>query len=127
MKRSSIPIVAMVLLSVGCGEEPTSVPDLPLAPLAPQVGSVPWGDYLPTPAGWWHRSCVHAIPEGAKVLRDRHVRREDGTTYRLPQCQYPAFPRLPQQAKAKRDPFVVPEINDYVQDAHDFVTGSNSY
>ncbi len=133
MKRSSITILAMVLFSIGCGEEPTSVPDLPLAPLAPlapQVGGVPGGDYVVTPAGWWHRSCVHAIPKGAKVLRDRHVRREDGTTYRLPQCRHPAFPRLPGQANAGRGrggPFVVPDINGHLEYAFDSLTGSNSY
>ena len=42
-----------------------------------------------TPAGWYHRSCVHEVPNGARVGRDRVVTRNDGTSYHVPECMYP--------------------------------------
>jgi hypothetical protein len=47
-------------------------------------------DYIATPAGWYHRSCIHEIAPGAVVDR-RHgtVKRHDGSTYQLPTCLYP--------------------------------------
>src|SRR5438093_882792 len=47
-------------------------------------------DYILTPAGWYHRSCVHEIAAGAVVHRRQGiVQRRDGSTYQLPTCLYP--------------------------------------
>src|SRR3982074_3371885 len=43
-------------------------------------------DWIRTPAGLYHRSCVHEIPDGAVVGMDNVVRRRDGTSYTLPPC-----------------------------------------
>jgi hypothetical protein len=46
-------------------------------------------DWVRTPAGEFHRSCVHEIPDGAVVDKDS-VRRRDDTSYLLPVCKFAA-------------------------------------
>ena len=53
------------------------------------------GDYVATPAGWWHRSCVHGVPNGAHMDRNGIVRRPDGSTFQIPRCRYAAYPTRP--------------------------------
>jgi len=53
------------------------------------------GDYVATPAGWWHRSCVHAVPNGSHLERNGRVTRPDRSTVQLPRCQYPSYPTRP--------------------------------
>lgn len=47
-------------------------------------------DWVRTPAGILHRTCVHEIPRGAVLGRERVVRRHDGSSYTLPACKYAA-------------------------------------
>jgi hypothetical protein len=60
----------------------------------PAGGSAAGGpdDYVVTPAGSIHRSCVHELPSGATVDEAGHVTLPDGSTYQLPPCQYPKRP-----------------------------------
>jgi len=76
---------SIALLISACTEKPTG---LEMPPQALQ--SSPPNDYVTTPAGWYHRSCVHEIENGAHVDKRRRVRRRDGTTYQIPNCLYPA-------------------------------------
>jgi hypothetical protein len=47
-------------------------------------------DYVQTPAGLYHRSCVHEVASGAVVDRRLGmVMRRDGSSYQLPTCLYP--------------------------------------
>ncbi len=43
-------------------------------------------EFGPTPAGWYPRSCVHEIPDGAYVDINNVVHLKDGTTYQIPRC-----------------------------------------
>lgn len=58
----------LALVAVGsCGREPTA-PDQSHNDLLPAAAfQGPDADYVPTPAGWYHRSCIHPVPQGAHV------------------------------------------------------------
>jgi hypothetical protein len=49
----------------------------------------PQGELVFTPAGWYHRSCVYEVPNGARVSRTGQVTRSDDSSYQLPECPYP--------------------------------------
>lgn len=55
----------------------------------------PRPDYVATPSGWRHKSCVHEIPDGAEVSEEpdgRYVVRGAGRALqRLAKCQFPAI------------------------------------
>jgi len=52
-------------------------------------------DYVQTPAGLYHRTCVNVIPDGARLRADQKtVTRKDGTSYQLPECLQPGAPGL---------------------------------
>jgi hypothetical protein len=48
-------------------------------------------DYVITPAGYYHRSCVHEIESGAVVGKTGLVTRKNGTNYQIPLCLYPVY------------------------------------
>jgi hypothetical protein len=52
-------------------------------------------DYVATPAGWYHRSCVHEIENASRVDKDGLVTRRDGTTYQIPKCLYRVYAAQP--------------------------------
>jgi len=82
----------LLLLAVGaCAREPT-VPGVDAAERAgPAAIAAQLPGYVNTPAGWYHSSCVHPVPNGALVdARTGVVTRRDGTTFSTPKCQYPA-------------------------------------
>jgi hypothetical protein len=56
-------------------------------------------DWIRTPAGLSHRSCVHEIPAGAVVGVDNVVRRRDGTSYTLPPCLFPGHSSIPRELR----------------------------
>jgi hypothetical protein len=88
MKRLGLRILALVGVA-GC-TEPASLPPGPLGNPPDDVSAVPDG-YVATPAGWYHRSCVPEIEEGARIGKGGLVTRKDGTTYQLAKCQYPRY------------------------------------
>ncbi len=87
MKRLGWSILALVGLA-GC-TEPASLPP-PSENQSDQASPAP-DDYVATPAGWYHRSCVPEIEEGARIGRDGLVTRQDGTTHQLVPCRYPRY------------------------------------
>jgi len=49
-------------------------------------------DYVITPFGWFHPSCVGAVPSGGTVLADGRVRHADGTVdAQAPVCHYASY------------------------------------
>lgn len=49
-------------------------------------------DYVATPGGLMHKSCVYGLREGESVGEEAGViRRRDGSSFRLPRCEYPGF------------------------------------
>jgi len=82
-------LVVGLITSIGACNEPMSVTRGQSTDMA--VGAVievP-DDYVATPAGWYHRSCVHEIEDGALVGKDGLVTRRDGAIYQLTRCLYP--------------------------------------
>ncbi len=97
MKRTTYLSVLLVSLGIaGCTDVPTSTSPTELAPsegeqpqMSRQDAAAPRGELIATPSGWYHRSCVHAIPEGARGNRHGTVTRRDGTSFQTPNCLYP--------------------------------------
>jgi Big-like domain-containing protein len=114
----------IVLLAVAACSEPASSPPQPSASkVGEDAGAIP-NDYVVTPAGWYHRSCVHQIEDGALVGRNGLVRRKDGSTYQLPKCGYPI-----QRARGRPDtrgrPAARPPADSgWIEFAYDFTPGS---
>lgn len=96
--RTAYPTLALIIFT-GCQKASlpnatTAAPQIAAAAAAPAADSATAAiaadtDWIRTPAGLVHRSCVHEIPEGAVVRKDS-VRRRDGTTYALPVCRFKA-------------------------------------
>ena len=83
--------------------------------------------YVPTPAGWLHKSCVHEIPDGARVMaRSRVVARRDGTSYQVPRCRYPAYSTLPNVSRT-RGHQPPPDAEGWIEYAFDYVPSPDRY
>src|SRR6266568_4644975 len=96
---NTLTVVALLAATslVACTEK--AVP--PDAPRSVLMGDAsPGPDFVATPAGWFHRSCVHEIPNGAKVDAAGNVTRADGTTFQIPKCQYASTWNVPQPRSA---------------------------
>lgn len=108
--------------------EPTAAASLPSMP-----HGVP-GDYVVTPNGFFHPSCVHRIESDETLHADGRVVREDGSERRTTPCAYPhyaadgtrlardAVPPLP-AATAQVPP---PVINGWVAYGHYFLPQANA-
>lgn len=96
-RRTTFTLLALVLPSLllvsACGETSTQ-PNTPLGGMS-RSNAAPPSDYVATPAGWYHRSCVHEIPNGARVDAKGLVTRSDRSTFQIPQCSYPIYPSAP--------------------------------
>jgi hypothetical protein len=75
-------------------EVPVSVADSTAPADSAVATTVADSDWIRTPAGLMHRSCVHHIPAGAAVHGDT-VRTADGGSYVLPRCRYKGISTLP--------------------------------
>ncbi len=98
MGKSTLHNLLVVgLVAIGACNEPMSVTrEQPTESVVQALIAVP-DDYVATPAGWYHRSCVHEIEDGALVGKNGLVTRRDGTIYQLTRCLYPVrgAPRAP--------------------------------
>jgi hypothetical protein len=96
MSRTLVLSGSMALFAAvaACGEGPGVQP-------AQEEAAFSASDYLPTPGGYRHRSCVHEIEEGARVEGQR-VLRKDGTSYELPTCKFPLLADLKDAAPLSR-------------------------
>src|SRR2546425_8344311 len=83
-------VLGVLASMVGC-TEPAGLNPGTSSTRASQPAPEVRANYVRTPAGWYHRSCVHEIEEGALVEKDGLVRRRDGTTYQIPKCLYPVY------------------------------------
>ena len=82
-------LVLALLAGTGACSEPTSVTQDSARRTVTQDLRPANDDYVPTPAGWYHRSCVHQVEDGASVRPDGVVTRKDKTSYRVSRCAYP--------------------------------------
>ncbi len=81
----------LVLLSLLAAHSADLTAQRPVGPGRPS--SVP-ADYLVTPFGYFHPSCVKRLAKGDVLLRDsRSVKHADGNFDSLPTCNYPRYLR----------------------------------
>lgn len=67
-------------------------------PNDPELAGLPYEirkDYVVTPAGLFHRSCVNQVDNGSTVLADGSIKNKDGSIRSTTPCQYPSFRWLP--------------------------------
>ena len=105
--RRSRAMSVILALIIGAGCRQSSLPNAsgtePRAVAAARdtlldstlIRTAPDSEWVQTPAGLMHRSCVHQIPAGATVLSRDTVRRADGSRYVLPRCRYRGRSSLP--------------------------------
>jgi hypothetical protein len=62
------------------------------APAGPNRPAQVPEDFVVTPFGYFHPSCVVHLAEGEELLQGgRVIQRADGTTYSVPVCEYPHY------------------------------------
>ena len=85
-------------------------------------GNVP-AEYVVTPFGYFHPSCVQSIGEGEALLANGQVRHSDGSVTGATSCDYPRYAPdgSPKTATAKMQ---VPEISGWLENAN-FVAAAN--
>jgi hypothetical protein len=89
MKNLMRGSVGLLFASVlwGCGPEPQAEPE------GPPVSGPDMSEYVVTPNGFWHHSCVHEVPEGAVSRTDRagqlEVLMKDTVIAKHPPCRFP--------------------------------------
>lgn len=121
--------VATLLFATACSDKSPSglSPGQPRLSVAQAVGSEIPPDYVVTPMGLYHRSCVHEIPAGAIVDRQGRVTRRDGVAYQIPQCAYEHFSSMP---NGPFDPSP-PQVSNWIERTDYCLDGycgtSNSY
>lgn len=111
-----------VAVAVGCKD--TAMPVAPIATpsrstVGEQVSPAASGDLVATPDGWYHRSCVHEIPNGAHVDIHGQVHRKDGSAYQVSTCTHPGRVIVASQQRT-----VAPTINGWLEWA-DFQSSYN--
>jgi hypothetical protein len=92
MKTALFSLMALAVVSA-CTEQPMSTAARPQGEGDHGPALAPRADYVRTPVGWYHGSCVHEIPSGASVLPGNVIKRPDGSTYQIPTCQHPPLRR----------------------------------
>ncbi len=100
--RSSLIACLSGLLMAGCGSPPPEAPvaeaAVPAAPAAlgtpPSVRppTVP-DDYVATPNGFFHRSCVIELAQDETIGADHKIHRADGRTRDITPCDHPRYDR----------------------------------
>ena len=134
MKRkrtpSAVARACMTILGItlgACVEKTATAP----APLVPQAASGDLAvnpdsskrDYLFTPAGWYHRSCIHEVPDKAVIHGDTVLGPNHQVERILPVCAHPHF--TTNSSKNKNSP-PSPGDTGWVIDARDTRNGSTN-
>ena len=100
-------LAAVCMFACGTGSGPISddaVVQNPSRPMAVQpvsplaAGGAPTADYLITPNGYFHKSCVHEVPSGAHADDQDNVTVNGAVTH-YPPCQYTVFSNTLQGAQ----------------------------
>jgi hypothetical protein len=132
--RWSAPVAGAWLAAVaaGCGTEidapasneaPASV-SVTHAALAAEKPEGPADEYLRTPVGRFHKSCIHELPAGAELDATGAVRHEGRALGRLEECRFKSFrtrrgPGAPSGVAADAKT-LVPQIDGWVERAYAF-------
>jgi hypothetical protein len=91
--RNAIFVSACLLFTIASGDRYYAVESVVTNRETTQTprSSVPPG-YVRTPAGLYHESCVHEVPEGSRVhAAARKVTLRDGTVLQYQKCGYPVI------------------------------------
>lgn len=93
--RRQFGICVFVVLASGCQNgPPTNAGATSGSAQTSQTGSakptIP-PDYVPTPMGYSHRSCIVGVLPGETIVTTGVIRAVDGTTRTIPPCQYPTY------------------------------------
>ena len=120
MRPPLLSLLAVVAVAA-CAEHRPSAPEgAPSMATAAQQG-----EYVPTPAGLYHRSCVHPLPDSARIdMRTGVITLKDGSTYQAPLCNYPHYSS---RSSAERSVSNTPGTNFWVEFAFDTLASSNWY
>jgi len=142
--RYALGIVGLVILGTACVESvssPVPVPNVAQRTLSSTTDSSASDslvdDYVYTPAGLYHRSCVHELPAGARVNGNEIIHR-DGSMTLLPTCHFPHYSRhagnpaatdLPQAAATRQHKAHYPTANNWIEYVYscDLCGTGNSY
>ncbi len=120
----SFALVAVgLIVSITSCTDPTSIKRNAGTPTSSQVMADVGddSDYVTTPAGLYHRSCVHEIEDGARAGRNGRVTRKNGTTYQLPNCLHPV--RHIRHGTERSSP----ANNGWIEDAYFPLAAGNQY
>ena len=98
MKPHRLGLLILVAAAAACAEQSTTPLGVRDFSSAATAVVAPQGDYVITPSGWYHRSCVHEIPHGARVAIGGLVTRADRSTFAIPRCLYPSYRTIPPNA-----------------------------
>jgi hypothetical protein len=109
------------VLAAGCGAEDEGLAGDPDAVEAVQAEldtrpEGPPNEYVDTPAGRFHRSCVHELPEAAEIDDGGNVRQGGRLLRKLERCRFKSF-RTRHQPPSDLPP---PTINGWVRRIHAF-------
>lgn len=108
----------------------------PLPPAGPNRPAAVPEDYVLTPLGYFHPSCVQSLTEGERILRDGRLQCADGSTsHAAASCTYPRFTangtmisstgaKASQQTR-EAHPENQPDINGWLENAN-MASGSPS-
>jgi hypothetical protein len=98
MKFAWLGVLATV---AACSELPVAPPTPPIAPTTDRAESpgqagassaLADDPLVSTPDGPRYRSCVHEVPNGARIDLDGVVTRPDGSKFQIPRCAHPVRP-----------------------------------
>jgi len=108
---------------VGCGGEIDGGPPEEVAGALGNAGvrrppGVP-DDFVATPHGWRHRSCVIQVADD-ESLHDAHIERGDGSRRAFSRCEHPAFDRA---GRAVPPALHDPQVNGWVASVSSTSTG----
>lgn len=85
-------------------------------------------DYVPTPAGMYHRSCVTELAEGDRLdSRTGIVEHKDGTKLQETRCAYPAYRTHFAGRKSSGRQLLAPDDTNYVEAAEIAATGTQVF
>jgi hypothetical protein len=125
---AALGVLALAL--VACAEPVAPRGEAPSRPAAAAASvNTATDDYVATPAGLYHKSCVREIPAGAVVDRAEVVHLRDGSRHQVPPCAFAARASIrpgnrPSTVAPSRPGVASPTINGWVE--YTWATSSGS-
>jgi hypothetical protein len=97
-------------------------------PAGPNRPAAVPGDFIITPFGYFHPSCVNHLAKGDVLLQDeKAIQHTNGTSYKIPVCSYPHYKADGEEINGEERAANPPTIGHaYVEDAT-ITTSTSSY